>query len=70
MRIAVVGAGPAGLTAAFRLQQVGHDVMVFEARDVVGGRTHTEHFGAGHWVDTGAGWLAADPWGTTVRVRA
>jgi protoporphyrinogen oxidase len=59
MRIAVVGAGPAGLTAAFRLQQLGHDVTVFEARDVVGGRTHTEHFGAGHWVDTGAGWLGS-----------
>ena len=40
MRIAVVGSGPAGMTAAYRLQQAGHDVEVLEARDVVGGRTH------------------------------
>ena len=27
-------------------------------RGVVGGRTHTKHFGPGHHCDTGAGWLA------------
>lgn len=59
MKLAVVGAGPAGLTAAVRLQQAGHDVTVFEANAAVGGRTHSEHFGPGHWVDTGAGWLAS-----------
>lgn len=59
MRICVVGAGPAGLTAAFRLQQAGHDVTVLEQAGVVGGRTHSEHFGPGHWSDTGAGWLAS-----------
>ncbi|HRW09278.1 MAG TPA: NAD(P)/FAD-dependent oxidoreductase [Caldilineaceae bacterium] len=58
MHIAVVGAGPAGLTAAHRLQQAGHRVDVLEARSVVGGRTHAEHFGPGHHCDTGAGWLA------------
>ncbi|MGI9179848.1 MAG: protoporphyrinogen/coproporphyrinogen oxidase [Longimicrobiaceae bacterium] len=40
--IAVIGAGPAGLTAAFRLQQAGAAVSVFEARDHVGGRMHTD----------------------------
>src|SRR5690349_9511592 len=59
MRVVVVGAGPAGLTAAWRLHQAGHDVTVLERRDVCGGRTHTEHFGEGHWSDTGAGWLAS-----------
>lgn len=59
MRIAVVGAGPAGLTAAYRLRANGHDVDVVEREPVVGGRTHTEHHGPGHWVDTGAGWLAS-----------
>ena len=59
MRIAVVGAGPAGLTAAYRLRQNGHAVDVVEREPVVGGRTHTEHHGPGHWVDTGAGWLAS-----------
>src|SRR5262245_3711149 len=59
MHIAVVGAGPAGLTAAHRLRQAGHRVEVLEARDVIGGRTHAEHFGPGHHCDTGAGWLAS-----------
>ena len=59
MRIAVVGAGPAGMTAAYRLQQAGHAVEVLEARDVVGGRTHAEHLGPGHHCDTGAGWLTS-----------
>lgn len=58
MHIAVVGAGPAGLTAAYRLQQHGHQVELLEALDVVGGRTHAEHFGPHHHCDTGAGWLA------------
>ena len=36
-RIAVVGAGPAGLAAAHRLSRYGHDVVVFEAREKAGG---------------------------------
>ena len=39
--VAVIGAGLAGLTAAYRLQQCGFDVTVFEARDRVGGRVWT-----------------------------
>ncbi|HUO58141.1 MAG TPA: NAD(P)/FAD-dependent oxidoreductase [bacterium] len=37
MRIAVVGGGVAGLTAAYRLAKRGHAVEVFEASDHVGG---------------------------------
>lgn len=59
MQIAVIGAGPAGLAAAHRLQGAGHRVTVLEALDAPGGRTHTAHHGAGHWTDTGAGWLAS-----------
>lgn len=59
MRVAVVGAGPAGLTAAHALHRQGHRVTVLEAEDVAGGRTHSEHFGENHWSDTGAGWLAS-----------
>ncbi len=36
-RIAVVGAGPAGLSCAHRLAMHGHDVSVFEAREKGGG---------------------------------
>ncbi|MEP3246136.1 MAG: NAD(P)-dependent oxidoreductase [Sneathiella sp.] len=36
-KIAVVGAGPAGLSAAHRLSMLGHDVVVFEAREKAGG---------------------------------
>lgn len=41
-RIAVIGAGFAGLTAATSLNDAGHAVTVFEARDRVGGRVWSE----------------------------
>ncbi len=37
MRVAVVGAGPAGITAAYQLAKGGAKVEVFEAGDAVGG---------------------------------
>ena len=36
-KIAVAGAGPTGLTAAFYLAMLGHDVTVFEERNEAGG---------------------------------
>ncbi|MBJ9974329.1 NAD(P)-dependent oxidoreductase [Pseudomonas sp. S75] len=36
-RIAVVGAGPAGLSCAHRLALHGHEVVIFEAQDKAGG---------------------------------
>jgi dihydropyrimidine dehydrogenase (NAD+) subunit PreT len=36
-RIAVVGAGPAGLSCAHRLAMRGHDVVIFDARPKAGG---------------------------------
>ncbi|HVK76475.1 MAG TPA: protoporphyrinogen oxidase [Kofleriaceae bacterium] len=41
MKVAVVGGGIGGLTAAWRLVQDGHDVTVLEAGDRVGGVLHT-----------------------------
>lgn len=36
-KVAVIGAGPAGLAAAHRLALAGHDVVIFEAREKSGG---------------------------------
>ena len=36
-KVAIVGSGPAGLTAAYYLAKLGHEVTVFEALPVVGG---------------------------------
>ena len=40
-KVIVVGAGIAGLVAAFELAQVGHDVIVLESQTRVGGRVYT-----------------------------
>jgi monoamine oxidase len=57
MRVVVVGAGLAGLTAATDLSAAGADVTVLEARDRVGGRTHGIEVAPGRWVDAGAAYL-------------
>ena len=40
-KVIVIGAGMAGLVAAFELAQVGHDVIVLESQTRVGGRVYT-----------------------------
>jgi len=47
-RIAVVGAGLAGLTCAYRLQQAGYVAQVYEASGRIGGRCYT---GRGDFAD-------------------
>lgn len=54
----VAGAGIAGLTAAYRLQQAGWEVEVFEAEPRAGGRVETI-VRDGYRVDTGATAFAA-----------
>ncbi|OTN89029.1 gltB [Enterococcus sp. 7E2_DIV0204] len=36
-KVAIIGSGPAGLSAAWRLNQLGHDVTVYERSDRFGG---------------------------------
>jgi monoamine oxidase len=45
-RVVVLGAGVAGLSAAYELGKAGYDVTVLEARDRVGGRNWTVRRGA------------------------
>ena len=42
-QIAIIGAGFAGLCAAFELSRLGYTVTVYEARNRVGGRVESNH---------------------------
>lgn len=60
-RVIVVGAGFAGLIAARELGASGHDVLVLEARDRMGGRTYYRPFGGvGRSVEMGGTWFSTD----------
>nr|XP_024401008.1 lysine-specific histone demethylase 1 homolog 3-like isoform X3 [Physcomitrium patens] len=53
-RVIVVGAGPAGLSAARHLQRMKYQVTIVEARDRVGGRVYTDRTTFSAPVDLGA----------------
>lgn len=53
MDVAIVGAGLAGLTAAWELSQQGHQCTVLEARDRVGGRTWSARLDNGETTERG-----------------
>lgn len=56
--VCVVGGGIAGLTTARLLVDAGASVAVLEARDRVGGRTHSTRIGRGTF-DLGGQWLGS-----------
>ncbi len=43
-RVVVIGAGPAGLTAAYLLSKQGYEVTVLEADEIVGGISRTAEY--------------------------
>jgi len=47
MRIAIIGAGHGGMAAAYDLRKAGHDVVIYEAADYVGGLA--SGFKEPHW---------------------
>jgi monoamine oxidase len=55
-KVLVIGAGIAGLVAAFELRKLGHDVTILEAQRRPGGRVYTlrEPFSDGLYVEVGA----------------
>ncbi len=55
--ILILGAGAAGLAAALKLREMGHEVTILEARTRPGGRIHTlrEPFSDGLYAEAGAG---------------
>src|SRR4030095_361258 len=55
-KVIIIGAGLAGLSAAYELTQAGHDVTVLEARTRPGGRVHTlrDPFAEGLYAEAGA----------------
>ncbi len=58
----MLGAGMAGLVAAYELTKLGHDVTILEARTRPGGRVHTlrEPFADGLYAEAGAARIPDD----------
>jgi monoamine oxidase len=57
--VCIVGAGFAGLAAAYRLKQAGLTVVVLEARKRVGGRSWSVRMKDGTFVDFGGQWVGS-----------
>lgn len=52
--IAIIGGGIAGVTSAYELSQLGHQVIILEAAPRLGGRIRTHYFNDGTYSEMGA----------------
>ena len=68
--VAIAGAGLAGLVAARDLTAAGHEVVVLEARDRVGGRLLNQDIGGGEIVEAGGQWIGPTQDRVAALVRA
>ncbi|MEM9538363.1 MAG: NAD(P)/FAD-dependent oxidoreductase [Cyanobacteria bacterium P01_E01_bin.42] len=61
-KIAIVGAGLAGLNAAYQLKKAGYRATIYEASNRIGGRMYTikDVVGKDIWVDRGAEFINSD----------
>lgn len=66
LRVAVVGAGPAGLTAARTLTELGHEVVVFEKENRVGGKVCSIPIDAERSLEFGAVLVTEDDYPITL----
>jgi monoamine oxidase len=55
--VVIMGAGLAGLAAAYQITKAGLSCVVLEARDRVGGRTWSHKLPDGGVIDVGAAWI-------------
>ncbi len=55
-KVIIIGAGLAGLVAGYELKRAGHEIVILEARDRIGGRVFTirSPFSEGHFAEAGA----------------
>ncbi|WP_241978694.1 MULTISPECIES: flavin monoamine oxidase family protein [Cryobacterium] len=53
MKVIIIGAGLAGLTAAWELHKLGHETTILEARNRVGGRTWSQKLSNGQLTERG-----------------